>query len=194
MTVKSSEREPRTSKPDSYTRLTALGLFPREVQLVSHAGQVRQRRCFHLSHDLATMHFYGDFADADVVGDLLVEATNHHQCHYLSLAWGKSLEACPQRGDHLFVLQPRAISPEAQLNRVQQVLIAERLGQELDRATLYRLDGDRDVAVSRDEDDRNVNVRRRELSLKIETASPGQPDIEHQARGPFRAPFFHQFG
>ena len=35
------------------------------------------------------MHFYGDFADADVVGDLLIEATNHHQGHYLSLARGR---------------------------------------------------------------------------------------------------------
>src|SRR5262252_8332018 len=125
------------------------------------------------------MHFYGDFADADVVGDLFVEATNHHQGHYLSLAWGKSLEACPQPCDHLFVLQPRAISREALLNRVQQVLITERLGQKLDRSSLHRLDGHRDVPVSRDEDDRNVDVRRRELSLKIETASPRQPDIEH---------------
>src|SRR6516162_602614 len=140
------------------------------------------------------MHFYGDFADADVVGDLLVDATSHHQGHYLALAWGKSLEAGPQRGDHLFVLQPRAISREAQLDRVQQVLIAERLRQKFDRSSLYCLDGHRDVAVSRDEDDRNVNVRRRELSLKIETASSRQPDIEHQARGPFRAPFFHEFG
>jgi hypothetical protein len=39
-------------------------------------------------------------------------------------------------GDCLFVLQPRAISREAQLDRVQQVLVAERLGQELDRSFL----------------------------------------------------------
>src|SRR5215467_3965065 len=121
MTEKSFEREPHRSRPSSYAGLTALGLFPREVQLVGHPGQVRQRSCFHLSHDLAAMHFHSDFADADVVGDLLVEATNHHQGHYLALAWGKSLEACPQRGDHLFVLQPRAILREAQLNRVRKV-------------------------------------------------------------------------
>jgi len=52
-------------------------------------------------------------------------------------------------------------------------LIAERLGQELDRSTLYRPDGHRDVTVSGDENDRNLNVRRRELSLKIETALAG---------------------
>src|SRR6266403_5754224 len=91
------------------------------------------------------------------------------------------LKARPQRGDCLFVLQPPAISRDAQLNRVQQVLIAERLGQKLDRSSLYRLDGQRDVAISGDEDDRNVNIRRRELSLKIQTTSARQPDIEHEA-------------
>jgi hypothetical protein len=69
---------PRERKPNSYTGLLALGFFPREVQLIGHSGQVRQRSGFHLSHDLAAMHFYGDFADADVVGDLLVDATIHH--------------------------------------------------------------------------------------------------------------------
>src|SRR5207245_3975892 len=104
------------------------------------------------------------------------------------------LEARPQRGDCLFVLQPCAISCKAQLDGVQQVLIAERLGQELDRSSLYRLDGHRDVPVSGDKDDRNVNIRRRQLSLKIETTSPGQPDIEHEASGAVRAPLVQEFG
>ncbi len=54
--------------------------------------------------------------------------------------------------------------------------------------------GHRDVAVSGDEDDRNVNVRRRELSLKIETTSARQPDIEHEAGRSVRAPFVQEFG
>jgi hypothetical protein len=73
----------------------------------------------------------------------------------------------------------RAISSEALLYSVQQVLIAERLGQEFDRSPLYRLDGHWDIALSGDENDRNPNVCRRELSLKMETAFAGQPDIEN---------------
>src|SRR5262249_2442368 len=115
------------------------------------------------------MDFYGDLADADVIRDLLVEATGHHQGHHLTLARGERFEARPQRGDCLFVLHPRVVSREAQLDRVQQVLIAERFGQELDSASLYRLDRHRDVAISGDKDDRNMNVCRRELSLKIKT-------------------------
>src|SRR6266446_2383950 len=140
------------------------------------------------------MDLYGDLADPDVVGNLLVEAASHHQGHHLALPGSENLEARPQRGDRLFVLQPRAISHEAELNRVQQVLVAERLGQKLDRSSLYRLDGHRDVAISGDEDDRNVNIRRRELSLKIQTTSARQPDIEHEAGRAVRAPFVQKFG
>ena len=80
------------------------------------------------------MDFYSDLADADVVGDLLVESAGHHQGHHLTLTRGERLETLPQRSDCLFVLQPRAITRQPQLDRVQQVLIAERLGQELDRS------------------------------------------------------------
>src|SRR5437868_1992123 len=173
--------------------LTALRLFRREVQLVGHPGQVRQRSGLHLSHHLAAMDLYSDLADADRVRDLLVEATGHHQGHHLTLAGGEGLEARPQRGYCLFVLQPPAISREAQLNRVQQVLIAEWLGQKLDRSSLYRLNRHRDVAVSGNKDDRNMNVRGRQLSLKIETASAGQSDIEHEAGGAIRPPFVQEF-
>jgi len=188
------KEQPIGGQTNLYADLTVRGLFRRELQLVGHPGQVRQRSGLHLSHDLAAMNFYSGLADADVVRDLLVEAASHDQGHNLTLAGGEGLEARPQRGDCLFVLQPRAISLEAQLDRVQQVLIAERFCQELDRSSFYRLDGHRDVAMSGDEDDRNVNVGRRELSLKIETTSAGQSDIEDEARGAVRAPFAQEFG
>jgi hypothetical protein len=53
-------------RPDSLRWLGALRRFYREVQRVSHPGQVGQRRRLHLSPDLAAMDFYGDLADPDV--------------------------------------------------------------------------------------------------------------------------------
>src|SRR5271154_960916 len=161
--------------------LTALRLFPGEVQPVGHPGQIGQRSRLHLSHDLATMDFYGDFADADLIGDLLVETASRHQGHHLTLAGGESLEARPQPGQSFFILQPSAVARDAQLDRVEQILVAEWLGQELDRAALHRPDGHRDVAIPGDEDDWEVDVRGGELSLEVEAASPGQSYIEHQA-------------
>src|ERR1700730_7648047 len=50
----------------------AMWFCRRQLQLVGHARQVRQGRCPHLTHYLATMNFYRDFAYAEVGCDLLV--------------------------------------------------------------------------------------------------------------------------
>ena len=50
----------------------AMWLWRRQVQLVGHARQVRQGRCPHLAHYLATMNFYRDFAYAEIGCDLLI--------------------------------------------------------------------------------------------------------------------------
>src|SRR6266550_7125476 len=50
----------------------ATRLCQRQLQLVGHARQVRQGRCPHLTHYLATMNFDRDFAYAEVGCDLLV--------------------------------------------------------------------------------------------------------------------------
>ena len=38
-----------------------------------------------------------------------------------------------------------------------------------------------------DEDDRDVDVFRGEVSLEFKAAPSGKPDVKHEARGPFRA-------
>src|SRR3954469_19685725 len=60
-------------------RASALGdatwaarLCRRQLQLVGHARQIRQGRCLHLAHDLATVNFYRDLAYAEVGGRLFV--------------------------------------------------------------------------------------------------------------------------
>ena len=46
---------------------------------------------------------------------------------------------------------------------------------------IHRLHGHRDVGVRRDEDDRQLPVRRGKLALKLKTASPRHSHVEHQA-------------
>ena len=58
---------------------------------------------------------------------------------------------------------------------------------------LHRPDGHRDIAIPGHEDDRELDVRGGELSLKIKTASSGQPDIEHQAGRPIRPTGLEEF-
>jgi hypothetical protein len=72
------------------------------------------------------------------------------------------------------------------MNGIEEILITERLGKELNSATLHRLHRHRDVAVPGDEDDWDLSVGRRELALKIQTALPRQSHIEDQTGGATR--------
>ena len=72
---------------------------------------------------------------------------------------------------------------ERNLNRIEEILIPERLGEEFDRARLHGAHRHRDIAVSADENDGNLDARLGEFGLKVESAQAGQSDIEHQARG-----------
>src|SRR5689334_23909614 len=113
------------------------------------------------------MDFDSDFADADLVGDLFIEAASRYQGHHLALARGEAREPRSHLGQSFFVLPPCAVALEAQLDRVEQILVAEWLGQKLDRSALHRPDGHRDVAIPGDEDDRELDVRGGELALKV---------------------------
>jgi hypothetical protein len=81
---------------------------------------------------------------------------------------------------------PCTVARKTELNGVEEILIAERLGQELDGTSLHRLHGHWDVAMPGDEDDRNLPLCCGELALKIEAALAKHSDVEHQAGGAIR--------
>ena len=64
---------------------------------------------------------------------------------------------------------------------IKEVLITERLCEELYGTALHRLYGHRNVAMRRDEDSRHLPVRRGKVALKLKTASPRHSNVEHQA-------------
>ena len=134
----------------------------------------------------AAMHLHGGFGDADIAGNLFAEAAARDLNHDLALPGAQRFEALPEGGQSLFILPPSTIAREAELNGVEEVLITERLRQELNGTALHRLHRHRDVAVPCDEDDREFPVRRGELALKIKTALPRQSDVEDQAGGAIR--------
>src|SRR5215813_5837644 len=118
------------------------------------------------------MHLHGGFGDANIAGNLFAKATARNLNHDLALPGTERREALPDSGQISFILPARTIASEADLDRIEKVLIAERLRQELNGATLHRLHGHRDVAVPCHEDDWEVPVRGGEFALKIKTASP----------------------
>ena len=103
-------------------------------------------------------------------------------------------ELRPERAQGLFILAPSTIASEAHLDRVDQVLITEGLGQELNGAALHRLHRHRDVTVPRYEDNRDLDIRSRELALKIQTAPPRQSNVQDEAGGTVRAVRFEEVG
>src|SRR5882672_9921321 len=129
------------------------------------------------------MHLHGGFGNADIAGNLFAKAAVRDLNHDLALPGAQRLEAFPEGGQSSFILPPSAIAREAEPNGVEEILITERLGQELNGTTLHRLHRHRDVAVPCDEDDWKVPVRRSELALKLETALPRQSHVKDQTTG-----------
>ena len=98
-----------------------------------------------------------------------------------------------RRDDGSFLVAARSVLCDRLLDRVQQILIANRFGQEFDRTTLHGPNRHRHIGVVADEDNRDVEVHGDELSLKVKAASPRQSDIEHKAGGSARAAGLEEF-
>src|SRR4029450_5648157 len=126
------------------------------------------------------MHLNRGFGDADIAGNLFIEATGRDQEHDLSLTGAERVEALSERTQGLITLPTGPITSKAGLDGIEEVLITERFREELDRTALHRLHGHRNVAVRCDENDSELPVRRSELALKLETASSRQSHVQHQ--------------
>ena len=73
------------------------------------------------------------------------------------------------------------------MDRIEEFLIAYGLGQELDGAGFHRPHRDTHVRVTRDENNRNVDMGLNQLPLQIEAARSWQADVEDQAARRVRA-------
>src|SRR3546814_6877794 len=69
------------------------------------------------------------------------------------------------------ILSNRRIALDPFYYRVQQGLIANRLGKKVDRSGLHRLHRHRDIAVAGEEDDRFDYAGRGQISLQIQPRS-----------------------
>jgi hypothetical protein len=132
------------------------------------------------------MHLHRGFGDADIVGNLFVQATGQDAEHDFMLAGAEYVETLLERSQRAITLSARTITSEAGLDGVKQILITERLCKELYSTALHRLHGHRHVGVRRDEDDRHLPVCGDKVALKLKTASPRQSHVEHQASGTVR--------
>src|SRR5262249_39363553 len=136
----------------------AFRLVRHQMEPVDHSAELGKRTSLHLLHRSAAMHFHRGFGDADIMGDLLAQASASDLNHDLALPRTERTKALPEGGQVLLIFPPCTIAGYAKLNGVEEILIAERFGQELDGSPLHRLHGHRYVTVPRDEDDRKFPV------------------------------------
>src|SRR5215472_1476357 len=147
------------------------------IEGVRHPAKLGKRTRLHLPHQVGAMHLHRGFGDADIVGNLLVQATGHNMEHDVTLAGAERVETFPERSQCPFTLPTGTIASEAGLNGVKQILITERLCEELYSATLHRLHGHRHVGVRCDEDDRHLPVRSSKVALKLTDSRRAKPSL-----------------
>src|SRR5215475_15559023 len=110
----------------------ALRLLRHQLELVDHSAELGKRAGLHLLHRPAAMHLHRGFGDADIVGNLLAQAAARHLNDDLALPRAQRPEALPEAGQVPLILPPGAVGGKTELDGVEEVLIAEWLGQELD--------------------------------------------------------------
>jgi hypothetical protein len=93
------------------------------------------------------MDLDGFLGRAKVSGDLFVQEALNDEGEDLALAWRQRLRPQPQPKQLLFVRLGASAPCDALLDGIESLPIVERLGEELQRASVHRSDRHRDVAA-----------------------------------------------
>src|SRR5580700_773042 len=132
------------------------------------------------------MDLHSDFAGSEIKSHLLIEHARNHQTHDLALACRKRLVPLLQFGELTLLLARCPIALQSLMDSIQQVLVAEWLGQELHRAGFHGFHRHRNISMTADENDRNPDTRVNQLVLKFQTVYSGKSYVQHQATWPVR--------
>src|SRR5262245_58886242 len=165
-----------------------------EIEDIRHSAEFGKGVSFHLAHQVDAMHLHRGFSDANIMGNLLVQASGHDMEHDLTLAGAERVETLPERSQSPITLPSGTITSQSGFDRLNEVLITERLCQELYGTSLHRLHGHRNVSVRCDEDDRHLPVCRGEVALKLKTASARHSHVEYQASRAVRGIALQEIG
>src|SRR5262249_12613458 len=57
-----------------------------QIEAVRHPAELGKRTRLHLPHQVSAMHLHRGFGDADIIGDLFVQATGHNVEHDFTLS------------------------------------------------------------------------------------------------------------
>src|SRR5438132_9431464 len=136
--------ESKTSSQHREANLFARGW----LELFRHLDQFGERTRAHFSHHLPALRLHGDLAGAEIRCDLLVQHARGHHRHDLALAGSQRLVTAAQIRKLFLPLTCDAIQLERLPDRVEQLLVAETLHEELDRPRPDGLQRHGDVATT----------------------------------------------
>src|SRR5262249_7082867 len=158
-------------------------LTDRRMNDRGHPDEVGHGFGAHLFHHAGPVHLHGLLADAELPGDLLVEAPGHDEFEDFGFALREVGQALLELARANPVALFGDVPFQGSAHGVEQLLRAVRLRQEIHGAGPHRPDTHGNAAVAADEDDRQRPVTGRDGVLEVEAGDPGHADVEHEARG-----------
>src|SRR2546428_11664523 len=105
------------------------------------------------------MDLHGDFSGTEIRRYLFIEHPGNHKAHDLTLACGQRLVALSHLSNLSPLLARSPVAIQSLMDRIQQVLVPERLGKELHGTELHGPHRHGNIPMTRDEDYRNRNTR-----------------------------------
>ena len=139
------------------------------------------------------MDLDGFFHDAEIGGGLLVQLTGDDMGENFTFARGERVKA------GLDVLQfgagePRdAVLLNGDLNRLEQIAVIHRLGEEIQCSAFHCLHTCGDVAVAGQENNRDGAAFHRQSRLQLQAIQAGHREIEHETTGGAGVVAFQKF-
>src|SRR5260221_1195798 len=164
------------------SRASPLGLlFSRwKLNFQRHSNQFCQRLRLHLPHHVAAMNLHGDLADTELKSYLFIEHTRNHQAHDFALALAQGLVAMSQRGKVTALTACRAVAIQSLVDRIQQVLVFEGFSQKLHSTRFHGPHRHRNISMTGDENDGNVDSCICQLALQVETVDSGKAHVQNK--------------
>jgi len=128
------------------------------------------------------MNFDGDFGNAEVGGHLFVQVAGHDQLHHFAFPQAEGLQSLLES----LLLSALAQGRAAGLQRIRDgsdcLGRPQGFGQKFAGAGFHGPHGRGDVRLAAHEDDRHLDPVQHPL-LQLETAQPGQPQLNQQTTG-----------
>ena len=131
-------------------------------------------------------------AERQLAGNLLVAQTGGDKAQHLRFARCQRCQAGLQNRQAVLNLPLVAHLIKRHRHRVEQILVTERLGQEIDRARFHGAHRHLDVAMRRHEDHRRADILLQQPRLEFQSADTGEPDIDNETTHGCSAAVFDQ--